>query len=99
MTDHKETITLLISNHAQKRFIERFGTDCNLDRLNSRLNHGYFFRSDQLYIYFKPYNVLLSIDEKDLPDKTFAVKTFIPRDSTYINCDYGTKVNVLWSEI
>lgn len=91
-----DTIKLLLTKHAVDRFTERFNVPCDIENLNSVLHSGYFLNYSEKRVYFYPYNVLVSVDNKNLPDRTFAVKTFIPRNGTFVNCDNSIKVKIEW---
>ena len=96
-----DTALLLLTGHSINRFVERYNIPCDIDNLNSQFSEGYFLKYDgidyrELYIYFSNNNELVSIDNKELPDRTFAVKTFIPRNGKYIDSFNGIHVNVVW---
>jgi len=96
-----DTVLLLLTDHSINRFVERYNIPCDIDNLNSQFSEGYFLKYDgidyrELYIYFSNNNELVSIDNKELPDRTFVVKTFIPRNGKYIDSFNGIHVNVVW---
>lgn len=91
-----DRVTLLLSKHSLSRFTERFNCLCDLDNLNNKLNFGYVLKSIETRIYFPQNNMLVSVDDKELPDRTFAVNTFIPRHRGRVEKYRGIRVSITW---
>lgn len=91
-----DTIKLFLSNHSQRRFEQRFNCICDIDYLNNIFDYGYILQKLETRVYFPQNNMLISVDNKELPSYEYVVKTFIPRHAGKVYKENGVKVNIVW---